>query len=317
MYQLQIYYIFVLKEFLGKIFGTHYPIEIIALIIMAIYKPIKISCGWYHSTLISDNVYVWGSNVYGKLGIGNKFDTRLPTKFVIHGNVDLIKCGAQHTIALINTFTGTEIYVWGGNSSGQLGLGNTRDRDSIERLYLSDIISVDCGAYYTVALTKFGKCYVWGSLGFGNDEDRCSPQELPNLKDVIGISCGAYCIFALVKSNKCYVWGNNEYGQLGLGHYNEQKLPSELNLINIVSIQCGNSHTVALIKADTSKSNECYIWGNNDRGQLGLGHNQNQNKPQKLYLLHIISVSCGGYHTIALTKTGTLYVWGLNTSGLE
>ena len=90
---------------------------------------------------------------------------------------------------------------------------------------------------------------------------------------------------------------------------------SQLNLIDIISIHCGYGHTVALVKADNSKSNECYVWGNNTRGQLALGHNQNQNKPQKLYLLHIISVSCGGYHTIALTQIGTLYVWGLNTEG--
>ena len=122
---------------------------------------------------------------------------RLPTKFVLHGNIDLIKCGAQHTIALINTLTDNEIYVWGGNYRGQLGLGHTQNRDYVERLYLSGIISIDCGASHTVALTKFGKCYVWGSngsgeLGIGNDDDQHSPQELPNLKDIIRISCGAY-----------------------------------------------------------------------------------------------------------------------------
>ncbi len=58
-------YICILKEYLKTIIGEHYPIEIIELIIMADYQPIKINCGWYHTTLISDKTYIWGNNDYG------------------------------------------------------------------------------------------------------------------------------------------------------------------------------------------------------------------------------------------------------------
>ena len=73
--------------------------------------------------------------------------------------------------------------------------------------------------------------------------------------------------------------GDNSYGQLGLGHNQNQNSPQKLNLLNIKDIICGGLHTIAL-----TNSNEIWVWGRNDEGQLGLGHNQDQNSPQKLNL---------------------------------
>src|SRR5208337_5593158 len=97
-------------------------------------------------------------------------------------------------------------------------------------------------------------------------------------------------------TNEIYVWGSNYYGQLGLGHNQNQDSPQKLNLpvgeekvrnapfsnlagksgafsSPVKKIICGGLHSIAI-----TANNEVYVWGSNQSGQLGLGHNQDQMK---------------------------------------
>ena len=123
----------------------------------------------------------------------------------------------------------------------------------------------------------------------------------------IKISCGYAHTIALTKDNKVYSWGNNTLAQLGLGHNNSVKEPTEINLPNVISVSCGADHTIAL-----TKDNKLYSWGENDEGELGLGHNNNVNEPTEIKLPNVISVSCGYSHTLAITKDNKIYSWGVN-----
>ena len=78
--------------------------------------------------------------------------------------------------------------------------------------------------------------------------------------------------------NDVQVFGDNHYGQLGLGHHNNQNKPATLmHGISIRQIACGEDHTVIL-----QDDNDVLVFGRNDYGQLGLGHNESQNKPVTL-----------------------------------
>src|SRR5436190_798828 len=83
----------------------------------------------------------------------------------------------------------------------------------------------------------------------------------------------------LLIDNDAYLWGYNKYGQLGLGHNEDQNSPQKLDLPNIKKIICGDYHCMAI-----TNLNEIYVWGRNNWGQLGLGHNKDQHLPQKLDL---------------------------------
>jgi alpha-tubulin suppressor-like RCC1 family protein len=55
-----------------------------------------------------------------------------------------------------------------------------------------------------------------------------------------------------------------------------------------------------------------YGWGRGEHGRLGLGDNDKSSKmvPQKVNLLaeeDIIQVSCGGTHSVALTRDGRIF----------
>lgn len=301
MNQTYIYYILVLKEYLSKNIGLHYPTEIINLIVMATYEHIYISCGSYTTTMIiKNNIYVMG---YNKYGIDNIISCK---------DIKSIICKPHHVI--IASHIPNKLYVMGENKYGQLGLGNYEEQSSLRELVLcANIKSVDCSEFHTFALLNSGYCYIWGlntsgQLGLGHHDNVCHPQKL-YLDNIMDINCGHCYTIALTRSNKCYVWGANGYGQLGLGHYNDMNTPQELQLFDIItSIKCGNEHTIALMI-----DGKMYAWG----GQLGLGEcDHNRNTPQKVILEDpIISICCGAYHTMALTKFGQLYAWGLNTCG--
>jgi hypothetical protein len=57
-----------------------------------------------------------------------------------------------------------------------------------------------------------------------------------------------------------------------------------------------------------------YVFGSNLVGQLGLGlGHPSVAHPRRLPLSgHIKTLSCGGYHTLALEESGALWGWGLN-----
>ncbi len=60
---------------------------------------------------------------------------------------------------------------------------------------------------------------------------------------------------------------------------------------------------------------EVYVWGKNDKGQLGLGDYIQRNTPHKLNLPHSVVVKdifCGTNYSILLACSNDVYVWGVN-----
>src|SRR5580704_13900561 len=119
-------------------YGEHYPKELVQLIISTYFHSfiIKIKCGYYHSVLLFEKeIYAWGYNQYGQLGLGHNTQTNSPQKLDLP-NVKKIICGGYHTMAL--TFS-NEIYAWGHNYYGQLGLGYNTDTNLPQKLDLPNV----------------------------------------------------------------------------------------------------------------------------------------------------------------------------------
>ena len=62
-------------------------------------------------------------------------------------------------------------------------------------------------------------------MGLGHNYNIKEPKEI-KLPNVISLSCGGFHTIAITEDNKLYSWGLNEDGQLGLGHYNDDKWPN-------------------------------------------------------------------------------------------
>lgn len=316
-----IYYILILTEYLHKNFGIHFPKEIVTLIIIVSRPQINISCGLNHTYLMCDEIYAWGANRNGRLGLElelneiqsypHKFDLKCLAK---NEKIKSICCGWFHVVVL-STFN--KIYQW-------------RESKPIERILqtrsgiCTDTISeIKSGSHFIVILTE-KKIYTlgrnaYGQLGIGNNADQDMIRGLVLNKpgfSIKTVTCGGSHVIAITTiPNKMYVWGRNREGQLGLGDCKDRYSPQELILSTaVISVSCGECHSVAIIFDST----ELLVWGDNEHGQLGLGNCKDRNIPHRLRICEddeIVSVSCGGFFTLALMKSGKMYSWGQNSFG--
>lgn len=91
-------------------------------------SPIRlIACGAYHSMAIDSNqeLYCWGEARYGQTGHGKTIKEPLPTQVSLskdghNKKVEMVSGGFGHSLALT---TGGEMFSWGLNVKGELGLG--------------------------------------------------------------------------------------------------------------------------------------------------------------------------------------------------
>ena len=147
-----------------------------------------------HSLGLTTNgkVYAWGYNMDGQLGLGynshSKYDVTLVTAF---NNITVsgIAAGQYHSLAFT---TNGEVYAWGKNTNGQLGLGDTNPRNTPTRVTdLSNFSGISCGYIHSHALTYNGEVYAWGNngsarLGLGDYRQRITPELIPNPINCVG-----------------------------------------------------------------------------------------------------------------------------------
>eukprot|EP00602_Paraphysomonas_sp_CaronLab_P007962 CAMPEP_0185034642 /NCGR_PEP_ID=MMETSP1103-20130426/24704_1 /TAXON_ID=36769 /ORGANISM="Paraphysomonas bandaiensis, Strain Caron Lab Isolate" /LENGTH=667 /DNA_ID=CAMNT_0027571381 /DNA_START=134 /DNA_END=2137 /DNA_ORIENTATION=+ len=127
------------------------------------YKPLHIVCGGYHNMLLflpARQIVVWGAGEYGQLGDGFAWDNPKPQVVPNVKNVIQMSAGMRHSVAVAGV-GGTdgipEVWVWGDNSYGQLGLGDTDIR--LQPVLLTAcrrmrVTSVSAGDRHTLFVTS-------------------------------------------------------------------------------------------------------------------------------------------------------------------
>eukprot|EP01116_Phalansterium_solitarium_P024464 TRINITY_DN898_c0_g1_i2.p1 TRINITY_DN898_c0_g1~~TRINITY_DN898_c0_g1_i2.p1 ORF type:complete len:535 (-),score=39.28 TRINITY_DN898_c0_g1_i2:1118-2638(-) len=107
--------------------------------------------------------------------------------------------------------------------------------------------------------------------------------------------------FGRPASGEVMAWGDNRRGQLGLGHDNHINTPQLVAALSgkkVVAIAAGLHHSLVLLA-----SGKVMAWGNNDCGQLGLGHNNDMNTPQLVAALSgkkVVAIAAGSSHILVL-----------------
>ena len=277
----------------------------------------SIFTGCAHSACVDDegNLFSFGSNEFGQLGIGVDEDTLEFTHTPQKVNLppcSQVSCGDYFTTCLTSQ---GDIYSFGYNSVGQLGLGNNENYNSPQKIEsLKDVEFIECGAFYTFCKTLNNEIFCWGDnekgqLGLGNYDNHSSPIQNTLLKeDSIDIRCGYSFTLILTMNQDVYSCGSNAYGQLGRKDEdspNFQKIPE---LSKISRIECGAHYSMCIDSNDNF-----YSFGDNSFGQLGLGDATSRFNPVKHpSLANIIDVSKGGYHTFVKTSNNEIYAFGCN-----
>ncbi|XP_008577801.1 PREDICTED: X-linked retinitis pigmentosa GTPase regulator [Galeopterus variegatus] len=284
--------------------------------------PIHLSCGDEHTAIVTGNnkLYMFGSNNWGQLGLGSKSTVSKPTcvKALKPEKVKFAACGRNHT--LVSTEEG-KVYASGGNNEGQLGLGDTEERNTFHLIQFftsqHKIKQLSAGSNTSAALTEDGDLFMWGDnsegqIGLRNITNVCVPHQVTIGKPISWISCGYYHSAFVTMDGELYTFGEHECGKLGLpdqllfNHRTPQPVPGIPE--KVIQVACGGGHTVAL----TEKA--VYAFGLGQFGQLGLGTFLfESSEPRVIEHIknHKISyISCGENHTSLITDLGLLYTFG-------
>lgn len=117
-----------------------------------------------------------------------------------------------------------------------------------------------------------------GALGHGDKKPYFIPKKVAFFDTVESkvkeIAAGLYHTIALLENGDVYVWGRGQYGVLGNGSNSYSLIPS-LNEefanmkeegLTVTKIDAAEESTAVL-----TNTGEVFVFGKNDRGQLGIG----------------------------------------------
>jgi alpha-tubulin suppressor-like RCC1 family protein len=146
---------------------------------------VAISVGDVHSLLLNcqGQVFGFGKNDRGQLGLEIKsrhddhrnFPTLIENYEI--GKILAISAGGEHSLILNSR---GQVFSFGKNDRGQLGLGDQIDRSIPTLIDLPDIVAISAGGEHSLFLNSQGQVFGcgngrWGRLGLGNNDDKLIP----------------------------------------------------------------------------------------------------------------------------------------------
>ncbi|RVE72035.1 hypothetical protein OJAV_G00057660 [Oryzias javanicus] len=184
-------------------------------------------------------VYTWGQGSHGQLGHGTLLSEEEPrTVEALWGlKMSSVCAGGWHSVCISDA---GDLYVWGWNESGQLGLPSQRLRKTSERK----------ADQQEGELSQHSSTY--------EEEVFISIQAFPALLDVTPlcevktVGCGSRHTAAVTTSGDLYTWGWGEYGQLGHQSFSSSDEPQRVEYfrvqqLRVVAVVCGPWNTFAAV----------------------------------------------------------------------
>jgi len=137
--------------------------------------------------------------------------------------------GVQTTTTFYN------LYSWGINTNGGLGLGNTTSYSSPKQVgLLTDWYNFADSYLWTISTKTDGTLWSWGrgsqgKLGFGNVTNYSSPKQVGSLTNWLTTTAGTNFSWAIKTDGTFWaVGGRNSVGQAGLGNTTYYSSPKQV-----------------------------------------------------------------------------------------
>ncbi|MDH5753047.1 MAG: hypothetical protein OEZ59_11620 [Deltaproteobacteria bacterium] len=281
---------------------------------------LQIAAGWHHTSVLrtDQSVWNWGLNDYGQLGNQETNNKNLADQS--YGLEDIVSIAASEKHGVALKYDGT-VWAWGFNQQGQLGYP-----------------SINCQVPFPLDQPLAWSCSF-------------TPSEVSGITGLVtSVAAGFYHTMATTNDGLVWAWGQADSGQLGALPPNcppELQLPDDIGAYNdpayacstiplpvadlpgfVTTVSGGWGHSLAIMDDGT-----VWAWGKNDYGQLGYDpdaldvHNLTCQQTTAFVfpcrvrpvmvegLSHIIAISSGWDHNLALKNDGTVWVWGRNSEG--
>ena len=290
----------------------------------------SISASYSHSCAVSDEgkVFCWGSNDYGKLGIGkSEVDleySAVPLEVVGISDAAAVATGENHTCALHQSGA---VSCWGSDRDDQIGIpDSSASVVPVQIEGIEDAVWIAAGEGHTCAVHLDGTISCWGYNRVGalgnrqayEDENYSTPTpvRVEGITDATAVTASSAYTCALHRAGTISCWGNNSDGQLGSGQTGEELEESAVpvqvaDITDAIAIASSQWHSCALREDGTIS-----CWGrNNWGGQLGSGQTSEELEEsavpvQVADITDAIAIATGKRHSCALREDGTIACWG-------
>ncbi|XP_053176238.1 probable E3 ubiquitin-protein ligase HERC6 [Scomber japonicus] len=266
-------------------------------VVQGLGEVVMVACGQDHSLAVcaSGCMYSWGQEENGQLGMSpnEMCYSHRPSQVPLPLPVPVIQvaCGNSHSLALTR---GGDVFSWGLNSHGQLGLGKKVSLQYTPVLVCAlsgvPVTQISAGANHTLFLTLSGLVYCCGAnkegqLGLNriDEKGRFGVCMVPALRPlgVSFISCGEAHSAVLTKEGKVFTFGEGTHGQLGHNSSVNEVRPRLVDGLDgpASQVACGRRHTLVL-----GSSGQLWAFGSGVKGQIGTGLSENSLTPTLVQL---------------------------------
>jgi alpha-tubulin suppressor-like RCC1 family protein len=265
----------------------------------------------------------WGWNNLQLLQTDEVLST--PKPIIVHIDCTKIKqfvSGGSHAAFLMED---DRIFTFGRNQSGQLGIGDTVDREDPVELkcehFIDDkVIEIACGDRHTMFVTQKGFLYACGhnfnyQLGLGHNNSMITPVIVDNLKHkkIDRAYCGSRHTVVCTERGEMYSAGYGYFGQLGHGDNRDQMFFKKIDIDwKVRSISCKEHLTVCI-----SEDWGVYQWGGKGpEDPAAKEYNEPRFMFRNLQGRRVLEVAASAKHCLCRTSDGSVYSWGQSLENL-
>jgi len=299
------------------------------------------------------NLWSWGRNFYGQLGVGDRNDRNRPVLVPMPQGASqwtLVAGGAAHAVAVADS---DKLYAWGLNDKGQIGVGYAGN------LFASPVLIpnpigvkkwkwVSAGADHTEALADNGTLYAWGNneqgqLGTGNLQVLRSPTPVifPNgVTAWSAVAAGPGYTLMISQDDHLYGSGIDSVGRFqrwwapmlasrsffrGRGPLSTLAVSYRIESFINDDLADNLGFAPSTVSVAAGGSHELSLDqfgrinanGDNTFGQLGVGSGSIHTLlvPMPTNVSQFVAISAGLRHSLAIGNDGWLYAWGSDSLG--
>ncbi len=275
-------------------------------------------------------LYTWGVNTAGMLGLNDIIDKSYPTKVGTSSWLQ-VSVGDNYMMGILADNT---VFAWGTNTNGRLGLNDSVHRSSPVQIGTLTAEQIVVGAGHTIARNSLGQLYMWGVNTGGQILTVTSNTSSPTLVNTENswtfVTAGASHSMGISTDGTLWAWGTATVGQLGDGGTTNRSSPviitsiafeeeqedylssltSPPALLSWININAGALHGLGIQSDGT-----LWAWGTNTQGQLGTNNIVTYSYPVKIGTDTWNDISAGTSHSLAIRSDNAVLVWGGNGSG--